>query len=158
MRENKFRVWDKESKCWIGRYSHDWIGSGAGNICSYDEQPWKCMSFEGKIMSNDNMGGFVDSNQEIYIIQQFTGLKDKNGKEIYEGDIIEYIYPEAKYDNGSRFIVEAINAINPCLLTPILQKDKDRKYRYTIGVFLGQEHNHIKIIGNIFETPDLLKS
>jgi len=89
-RELKFRVWSISSKSWIGGHSNDWVGTGVGNVGSPDMQPWKCMSLNGKIMSNDNMGGFVDSNQEDYVIQQATGVPDKNLKEIYEGDVISY--------------------------------------------------------------------
>ena len=69
-REIKFRVWCEESECFIGATSSDWVGSGCGNVGGPDKQPWKCMSFKGQMMSNDNMGGFVDSNRTAKLKKQ----------------------------------------------------------------------------------------
>jgi hypothetical protein len=134
-REIKFRVWCEESECFIGATSSDWVGSGCGNVGGTDKQPWKCMSFKGQMMSNDNMGGFVDSNQSNYIIQQYTGLKDKNDKEIYEGDIVKTEFGHMFSSNIH--VVEYIK--NRFVPDDVCDTDG------------------VEVIGNIFESLDLVK-
>jgi len=79
-----------------------------------------------------------------YIVQQFTGLTDTNNKEIYEGDILtnEFVNPENQtviYENG-KFTVTNITIGCNDLFDEISQSAVHR------------------IIGNIFENPELLKS
>lgn len=72
-------------------------------------------------------------------VMQFTGLKDKNGKEIYEGDIVEVDWNDARY---SKHNVEVIwNEINLCW--------------EIAGGCLTTDNNHFEVIGNIFENPEL---
>jgi hypothetical protein len=88
---------------------------------------------------------------------QFTGLKDTNGKEIYEGDIIRDttdIFDEGSkvcfgfydlytdYDSfyGLGFYLENIKG--------------EQKFAESINEYYGEDH---EIIGNIYETPELLK-
>lgn len=142
-REIKFRVWDKSCSSWIGPSSTDWMGTGIGNVGSPDEQPWKCLSFKGEVMSNDNMGGFVDSNQDMFVIQQFSGLKDKNGRDIYEGDIINYHPHGVKGYENTKAKVPALTAFH---------------WFQELETMMEIEGQcDVEIIGNIFENPELCK-
>jgi uncharacterized phage protein (TIGR01671 family) len=147
----KFRVWDKQFKCWVGRFSHDWVGTGIGNVGGLDIQPWKCMSFEGQIMSNDNMGGFVDSNQQDYIIQQFIGLLDGNGKEIYEGDVVEFDETSIGGYKGIGEVeyVTDMTLYGPCYCLWVIKSEVKDENQSDTG-FMRFPFN-VKVIGNIFK-------
>jgi uncharacterized phage protein (TIGR01671 family) len=126
-RQLKFRVWDKIAKRFIK--------------CNEVYQGHYSLSLKGKFYNLQNGSGDDD-----YIVQQFTGLKDKNGKEIYEGDIIQYqdgSYQSANYD---KVVVEWMS--------------EDAGYDYTgwklKDTFL--QGGSYKVIGNIFENPELLKA
>ena len=88
-----------------------------------------------------------------FIIMQYTGLKDKNGKEIYEGDIWKMEIP--KEDGGDAY--GTIIFHEGCFMrvegqgqygSEQLQWDSD----FGTGVV-----SDMKIIGNIYENPELLK-
>ncbi len=129
MREIKFRSWDKKEKkmcnesLMIGN-----IGLGEGSV----------------IITEDVKKG----NELIWM--QFTGLKDKNGKEIFEGDIVIH-------KNGYKYIVE-FSEINAkwCLVQPRKEDGNVLEGVYTGGID-GQDIWRCEVIGNIYENPELLE-
>ena len=80
-------------------------------------------------------------------IMQYTGFKDKNGKEIYDGDIIKFgtslVIYEVIFTNGT----SEHSCFNGWGLINI-----DSKLRYHLN-----DRNFYEIIGNIYENPELIK-
>lgn len=123
MREIRFRAWEARVKKYI-----DW-----DNFMNNPFGTWGMKAF----------------NNERYHFQQYTGLKDDNGKEIYEGDIVDYL--------GD------IDLVNSNVLRVIEYKEEEACFvaRLPVGVegevavYLN-EHD-FKLIGNIYENPELLE-
>jgi len=103
----------------------------------------------GKIFVIDQGCGQANKadDQENYVIRQYTGLKDKNGKEIYEGDICNAGMVTGPID----FIIGGFSlASNP--LIEFLPKD---------ACIFSPDYDpswiDVEVIGNVFENPELLK-
>lgn len=123
MREIKFRAWDKGQERMLP-------------VTEPEEQGKReYFPFEVQI-------GFSHWNKDDIVLMQYTGLKDKNGKEIYDGDIIEFDLEDFKdyhpvfYKEGS-FVC---GTFSPDLLSILLIEDPE-----------------LIVAGNIYENPDLLK-
>jgi len=136
MREIKFRAFDKQKNRMFDVYGlgKDWVtedtldGVDEGNNCFNAEE------FKSRIE-----------------IMQFTGLKDKNGVDIYEGDILqetnvygdirgEVLFSSAKFIRSHYYV------------------DKKNHWLKTHGVFYDLHFYQLnqEIIGNIYQNPELL--
>ena len=95
----------------------------------------------------------ITINIDENTIGQYTGLKDKNGKEIYEGDIIhihhkffeEFNYVLKWNEEDLRYYLYSIDEKNLNSIGGILE------------AHLGSMINEIEVIGNIYDNPDLLE-
>jgi uncharacterized phage protein (TIGR01671 family) len=86
-------------------------------------------------------------------INQFTGLHDKNGKEIYEGDVIEWSVYEDAQDTPSgeeeqHHRRDSVYFSNGCFA---FERRKELLFNFLAP------HRKLEVIGNIYENPDLLK-
>ena len=79
-------------------------------------------------------------------IGQYTGLKDKNGVEICEGDIVETVY------NGEVFAGVVVYDLNE---VDFKVTDGKEKYGRNFQYLTGNDEN--EVVGNIYENPELLK-
>ena len=109
----------------------------------------------------DKIKGIEDS--VIYeSIGQFTVLHDKNGKEIYEGDIVKWGMHNGSEEHWHRYAVVEINPdIQFRILFYILSETGERKLTDNDVLHYGRfaykdTENHLEIIGNIYENPELL--
>lgn len=140
MRELKFRAWDKKQKKMIafdlasiygyeGTYG---IGGEVSGVILPDERT--PLNFN----SGYGMGG---ANEDLEIMQ-YTGLKDKNGVEIYEGDILS--------KDGRHYPV-----VYTCNEFSIQDYDNGDYYHGEDNAYHDWES--FEVIGNIYENPELIK-
>lgn len=130
MKEIKFRAWDVENERWlpINEIVNDWGST-----------PWIDAMYTA-----DTEFGLHDSGNTL-VWQQYTGLKDKNGKEIYEGDILR-----GTASDDSREYTK-----NGC----VVFKEHELRYELDEDFCLPLNwYESLEVIGNIYENPELLQS
>ena len=127
MREIKFRAWYQNKMHYNitkAHYEHNAMSGHGGDLWDFNE--WLKWS---KVM-------------------QYTGLKDKNGKEIYEGDVIKY----HRVFESKREVIE----LTSCIKFQNGAFGFDMKGFNDMFMSLGDDSD-IEVIGNIFENKDLLE-
>ncbi len=87
---------------------------------------------------------------EKYTVQQFTGLTDKNGKEIYEGDIVKWFHGVEDVAEVKYVVSQVFNAPYPDMCYFGVRSAR-------LGICHFQRDDDYTVIGNIFENPELLK-
>jgi uncharacterized phage protein (TIGR01671 family) len=132
MREIKFRAWDKERKVMVDAGCPDLI-----------------MTTTGQIYIEDRYGNTINVTDRFELLQ-FTGLKDTNGKEIYDGDII--IVKDLHDSNAFDMVWNTEKQIP----IPQIVKFSDTPYGVIMPSDSGQHPQWWEIIGNVYENKDLL--
>jgi len=128
MREIKFRAW------------------ASGKMYTFDNREWLLITGSGYIAFSSDPGGLSDEDSnnldsEDFVLMQFTGLSDKNGVEVYEGDVVK-MYPDT--DNS--------------FITKIIFHERFASFEVAttgncIGIYRKED---IEVIGNIHANPELL--
>jgi uncharacterized phage protein (TIGR01671 family) len=133
-REIKFRIWN----------------AGGNNMLCDVENVYECLMqqirFDGSQPSRMNKVKY-DHRSEGMVWMQYTGLKDKNGKEIYEGDVIIFKvdFPDQDFDNG------VVRWSDRGYWTAQKETDLEQLLYDELTELQGE------VIGNIYENPELIK-
>lgn len=119
---NEYRVWDKEQK----------------KMLYYDADIVPCLTLNGVLQGENHTN--VSSR---YILMKYVGIDDKNGKKIYENDIVWRRYPRkkgsySKWGGSTRKIIRWVKT----------------KQKNGWNIASGKD---VTIIGNVFETPELIQ-
>jgi uncharacterized phage protein (TIGR01671 family) len=138
MKEIKFKAYDKETKEVWPETEHGLTIGGDGRIWQYYDR-------------RDQIG--FDNVTDKYIILFYTGLKDKNGKEIYEGDVLKYF---GKWDVHGNVVTpdfdlhEVIWSMGGFWAVPLSSKfDSNPKDWKGVG------HTECEIVISIYTNPEI---
>lgn len=160
-REIKFRAWSLKDKILAEVENINW--SGKIHVCYKKGNPKSGYFFGGNYIGDD-------WEKDEYVLMQYTGLKDKNGKEIYEGDIIKGQFKHYDPILDSWREDEKMGGIvfwdlygwRIEVIESLCEKERIGMVNYfdfsINGVYwASKEFEDIEVIGNRYENPELLQ-
>lgn len=133
-REIKFRAWHKN---W-GSFAN--LTEDSDFMAGFNE--------EGRIYIINN--GYPDEKNRDFIIQQWTGFQDSKGKEIYEGDILQF--------NNDSSVVRLVVFHQPIGGFGLKYEEKPERILPIIVPLTIERVLAYKVVGNKFENPELLEA
>lgn len=142
MRKIKFRAWDKKNKRWLS--DADFLITADGLVLLYDAE-------HGRKVEGLTGAWREDEDGDIVLVQS-TGLHDKNGKEIYEGDFLI----DADDPEPMRHRIVWLEDEAKFELKTLADEEGNWDY-FIIDALADLDMKDFEIIGNIYENPKLLK-
>ena len=147
MREINFRAWDRINKRMVHVWSIHWKAWDR-NVC--DQIPFNKIEVEGDDGTYDLIEGEFD-------LMQYTGIRDVNGREIYEGDIVECdsIIMSTSDAQVVEYGMQGVDAFvgYGWNLWDFYDEDEEGNYEYNDK----RLREGTEVIGNIYENSELLK-
>lgn len=148
MREIKFRAWFKNEPWQVERIEIDKNGR-VTNLVLYKNGHYEYTSI------------FIGS---AFTLEQYTGLKDKDGRDVCEGDIIKLVtndviyagYCQEPYKKGQLFIVKKLISGYTLSIPKIIDSTIPNQIGHVNNYDFWNHSEQLEIIGSIHENPELL--